>query len=302
MKRRYAIFDVFTDQPMAGNQLAIVFDGEGLDTERMQTIAREFNLSETVFVRPPDNPVHTANIRIFTPGLELPFAGHPTVGTAIALALEKGIDEAGQGIIVLEEQVGPVRCGVRFANGRALAEFDMPKLPYLVPFMPKKELLAEALNITSQDIGFENHIPSGFSAGVPYIFVPVRDLKVMASLQVTPGSWVAANKEFENKIPAVFVYCRETVNHESHFHARMFAPHEGIPEDPATGSAVAAFCGTIAHFDQPVDGHHAYQIEQGIEMKRPSFIKLEIEMVNGAMTAGRIGGNAVEFARGTLTA
>ncbi len=128
--RRYQVFDVFTDTPLAGNPLAVVLDAEGLDIEAMQKIAREFNLSETVFVTPAENPAHTARARIFTPAVELPFAGHPTVGTAICLARQRfGRSGEQDAVIVLEEGVGPVRCGVKLSEGSAFAEFDCPRLP-----------------------------------------------------------------------------------------------------------------------------------------------------------------------------
>src|SRR5690606_32005567 len=129
--RRYVIYDVFTDEALAGNPLAIVLDSEGLDTARMQRMAGEFNLSETVFLSPPLNAVHTSGVRIFTPRQELPFAGHPTVGTAVALAeMSKPVDSYNHSaLILLEETVGPVRCAVSFNDSRAFAEFDLPRLP-----------------------------------------------------------------------------------------------------------------------------------------------------------------------------
>lgn len=300
MQRRFVVLDVFTDKPLSGNQLAVVLDGEGLDGAQMQSIAREFNLSETVFVRPATDLTNTANIRIFTPGIELPFAGHPTVGTAIALAIEQGMNDAGQGVIVLEEAVGPVRCDVVFDSDGAAAQFDLPKLPYEVPFVPQTVEMAAAFGIDPQEIGFENHAPSAFSGGVPYIFVPVRDLATMEKVGLAANEWVAISQMFEGKIPAAFLYCREAVGIGSDFHARMFAPHEGIPEDPATGSAVAAFAGVIAQFDNLRDGSHKFHIEQGIQMGRPSRITLDIDLEGGRIAAGRIGGNAVVFSRGHL--
>jgi len=130
MTRRYKVFDVFTDRPLAGNPLAVVLDSEGLGSVAMQSIAREFNLSETVFVLPPDNSAHTAKVRIFTPARELPFAGHPTVGAAVCLARERFVlPGEHDAVIVLEEAIGPVRCGVRLSDSGGFAEFDCPKLP-----------------------------------------------------------------------------------------------------------------------------------------------------------------------------
>src|SRR5918998_25721 len=130
MQRRYVVLDVFTERALAGNALAVVLDAEGLDGAAMQAIAREFNLSETVFVLPPERPAHSARVRIFTPATELPFAGHPTVGTAICLAIERFGKNGGQdAVLVLEEGVGPVRCGVKLSGDSRFAQFDCPKLP-----------------------------------------------------------------------------------------------------------------------------------------------------------------------------
>jgi trans-2,3-dihydro-3-hydroxyanthranilate isomerase len=301
MSRRYAILDVFTDRPLAGNPLAVVLDSDGLDDARMQAIAREFNLSETVFVSPPAKPVHSAAVRIFTPARELPFAGHPTVGTAVLLGLERaasGFDN-GEMVLVLEETVGPVRCGVSLRSDRlGHAIFDLPKLPEEIGGAPGMDALAAALNLIPAEIGFENHHASIFDAGVPYSFVPVRDLGAIGKAKANHAAWQAAF----GKSGAAFLYCREVTESGRHFHARMFAPELGITEDPATGSAVAALAGVIAKFDQPPGGSHRYVIEQGFEMGRPSLISLEVDMDGGVVAEGRIGGEAVVVARGTLDA
>jgi trans-2,3-dihydro-3-hydroxyanthranilate isomerase len=301
MPRRYAVLDVFTDRPLAGNPLAVVLDSDGLDEARMQAIATEFNLSETVFVRPATNPVHTAAIRIFTPSRELPFAGHPTVGAAVLLGLERaaGGMENAEMVSVLEEAIGPVRCGVTVRSASAgHAVFNMPQLPVAAPApAPGRDAVAAALALMPTEVGFENHHPSCFDAGVPYAFVPVRDRATIARAAVHPAAWSAAFGKV-----SVFLYCRETVDSRHHFHGRMFAPAMGIPEDPATGSAVAALAGVIARFDQPPGGSHHYLVEQGYEMGRPSLIGLEIDMDGGTVTEGRIGGEAVVVARGSLDA
>lgn len=300
--RRYLIYDVFAKAGLAGNPLAIVLDAEGLDDLQMQKIAGEFNLSETVFVRPPENSVHTARVRIFTPRQELPFAGHPTVGTAIALSQQVG--DIGRGertsIIVLEENVGPVRCAVSTGNGASFAEFDLPRLPEPFAFDAPSEVVAAALGLSHHEIGFENHTVSGWSAGVPFVCVPVANLKAAGRARLDAGLWEELGPGESAATIDPYVYCRETVNHDCAFHARMFAPGAGIAEDPATGSAVAAFAGAVLTHDEPVDGAHRYWIEQGIEMGRPSRIRLEIEVAGGAIEAARVGGAAVKVAEGRL--
>ncbi|WP_263289124.1 PhzF family phenazine biosynthesis protein [Oricola cellulosilytica] len=303
MQRSYAVYDVFTERALAGNPLAIVFDAEGLETDAMQAIAREFNLSETVFVQPPEQEAQTARIRIFMPGGELPFAGHPTVGTAVALAERNGIGDALDQIIILRETIGNIRCAVRTEGESGYAEFDLPRLPEPHPCELDPAAVAEALRLNPQDIGFENHTISAWTAGKPYFCVPVRGLDAAARAQMNAQRWTALFEETDPlKIDCPYVYCRETVHHECAFHARMFAPHHGIPEDPATGSAVAALAGAISHFDGLSDGPVALPIEQGIEMGRPSFMRLEIEAAGGEIRSARIGGAAVKVAEGTLYA
>lgn len=302
MSRRYAIYDVFTDTRLAGNPLAVVFDAEGLGDDAMQRIAGEFNLSETVFVLPPEKAGHTARLRIFTPGRELPFAGHPTVGAAIAIA------EAGEGgpeprdqVSVLEENVGPVRCATRLAGGKvSFAEFDLPRKSARLDAAFDKQALADAFSLKPAQIGFENHVPSLWSAGVAFVMVPVHDLAAAVGVEFDPMLWERCAPFAEGRLASAYLYCRAGVNHNAKFHARMFAPDMGIAEDPATGSAVAALSGAIHFFDKLVDGHHPFLIEQGVEMGRPSLIHLHLDISGGTIAGARIGGEAVRIATGTL--
>lgn len=302
MALSFHTFDVFTDQRFAGNPLAIVTGAEELDDEAMQTIAREFNLSETVFMSPSENPAHSAKMRIFTPSRELPFAGHPTVGAAIFLAMEKLGEVTGEedAIIVLEENVGPIRVGVRLRPGEApFAEFDVPRLPSeeCEP-VGSREAIAAALDLEPADIGFENHVPTVYSAGNPFTFVPVRNLDVIGRARIARPNWEAG---FGNgPASSAFLYTRGTVNHEAAFHGRLFAPSLGIDEDPATGSAVAAFAGIVLRFDEPRDGLHTGIIEQGYEMGRPSEMRLEMDVKGGALDGVRLGGHAVPVMRGEV--
>ena len=189
MTRRFFTLDVFAETALAGNPLAVVLDSEGLDDRRMQAIAREFNLSETVFAFEPRNPVNTARARIFTPARELPFAGHPTVGTAALIAHMRAPDLlATQDIrIVLEEGIGDVVCVVRQRKGRALAaNFGVPKLPQRLEAPPPLPEIARGLGLRPEAIGFDRHEPSLFTAGAPYLFVPVRSLDAIARVDAKP--------------------------------------------------------------------------------------------------------------------
>jgi trans-2,3-dihydro-3-hydroxyanthranilate isomerase len=296
--RRYLIYDVFTRRALTGNPLALVLDCDGMDAGQMQAVAREFNLSETVFVLPADNPAHSARIRIFTPVSEVPFAGHPTIGSAVCLAAERfGPDCQGQdAVVVLEEGIGPVRCGVRLNRAAGFAEFDCPRLPRALGEASSKEAIAAALGLAPADVTFENHRPTVWTAGsVPFHYVPVHDMAALGSAQPVRESWPAA---FGND--GAFLYTRETEGHDHHFRARMFAPMHGIDEDPATGSAVAALAGPVHDFDAPPDGEHLALVEQGYEMGRPSLIRLEMTVSHGALQTVRIGGDAVRLAEGVL--
>ena len=302
MDRRYSILNVFTHEPEGGNPLAVVTDSEGLTTQEMQAIAKRFDLSETVFVLPPERPAHTAAIRIFTPEVELPFAGHPTLGAAVLLAQERVWREMGSefdALIVLEAPAGILRIGLRPGNtGAPFGQFDAPILPAEAGETAPEDRLAAALGLSPQQIGFENHKPSKFSAGVTFTFIPVDGLEPMTQARIVEHHWEEAFGEGQS---AAYLYCRETLRHKAAFHARVFAPGLGMSEDPATGSAAVAFAGVIHRFDETPEGKYEGMIEQGIEMGQPSEIFLEFEVENRNIRVVRIGGHAVLIRSGALT-
>lgn len=296
MKRRFVTLDVFTTRRHAGNPLAVVLEAGGLDTEAMQTIAREFNLSETVFILPPENPAHRASLRIFTPGGELPFAGHPTVGTAVWLALHDDAAGSLPEMLVLEEKVGPVSCAVEVKGSHAgHAVFTLPRLPERLGEAPAIAALAAATGLAESDIGFDHHVPALYSAGVPFLFVPVATREAVARAKPQAAEWQAAIGQ-----GGAFLYTRETAEPGHAYHARMFWPSTGIGEDPATGGASAAFAGVVMAYDRPGDGDHRLVIEQGYEMGRPSQITLEMSVRGGVLASARIGGSAVLVSEGVL--
>ncbi|MDB5508603.1 MAG: PhzF family phenazine biosynthesis protein [Hyphomicrobiales bacterium] len=301
MRRKFYTLDVFTEEALSGNPLAVVRDAQGLDATRMQKIAREFNLSETVFLFPPRDPANTARLRIFTPTRELPFAGHPTVGAAILIA-EMDAPEllAREDLqVVLEEEVGDICCTVRHVKGRApRASFTLPRLPQKAGEASSAAKIAAALGLDVEDIGFEGHEPCLYSAGNPFAFVPLASRDAVARAWPNLSAWGEAFGQMER--PAAFLYCRETVKPAHAFHARMFAPGLGVTEDPATGSAVAAFAGVIMAFEPPADGSHGFTIEQGFEMGRPSLITLGLEVEGGVLIEASIGGCAVIVQQGTI--
>ena len=298
MTRRFQTLDVFTETALAGNPLAVVLDAEGLDDARMQAIAAEFNLSETVFVFEPRNAINSARVRIFTPKRELPFAGHPTVGAAALIAHQRAGDLlAVQDLrVVLEEPISDVVCVARRRKGQALAAyFELPKLPERLHVEPPSGTeIALGLGLEPEDIGFDAHTPSLYSAGAPYLFVPIHSLDAVG--RATPGVMPWATKNG----PATFVYTRAAARPGSAYHARMFAGAWGVSEDPATGSAAAAFAGVVQDFDRPRDGEHMLIIEQGFEMGRPSLITVGLVIENGALASATIGGSVVLIGNGSL--
>jgi trans-2,3-dihydro-3-hydroxyanthranilate isomerase len=290
MRRRFATLDVFTDRPFAGNPLAVVLDAEALDAAVMQAIAREFNHPETVFVFAPADPAHRARVRIFTPARELPFAGHPTVGTAVLLGARDGGRD-----LVLEEGIGAVRCTLEsIRGGGGSARFTIPQLPTEVGPTADAAAIAAALSLVPEDIG--EGLPARWSAGLPLTFVPIVSLAAIARCRPDLARFDAAF----GAGAAVYVFCNETAEAGHHFHARMFAPAMGVPEDPATGSAAAAFVGVLAR--RLSDGSHAITIEQGYEMGRPSLIYLTAEVAAGRLVSASVGGDAVIVTEGTIEA
>jgi trans-2,3-dihydro-3-hydroxyanthranilate isomerase len=297
MQRRFVTLDVFTSRRLAGNPLAVVHEAEGLDGATMQAIAREFNLAETVFLVPPTDTGARARLRIFTPFREMAFAGHPTIGTAVLL----GAIDGSHGELVLEEGIGPVRCTVEgIDRERGRAWFDVPQEPEPGDDIEDAGEIAAALGLTLDDLGCESFAPANWSAGNPFTFVPVRGLDAIGRARADIVHW--ENAFPANERPLAFLFCRETVDAGHDFHARMFAPALGVPEDPATGSAAAAFAGLLAASGDLPDGQHRFAIEQGYEMGRPSVMHLDMAIRNGRLDRACIGGDAVRVMEGTLDA
>jgi trans-2,3-dihydro-3-hydroxyanthranilate isomerase len=301
LRRKYYLLDVFTDRPLAGNPLAAVIDCNGLDGARMQRIAAEFNLSETIFLLEPHDPVNTARLRIFAPKAELSFAGHPTIGAAILVGELRAAEllRAQDLRVVLEENIGAVSCVVRHRPGKSYqAHFTLPKLPTRVGLPQSSDRLAAALELAPADIGFDRHAPSIYSAGIAFTFVPVANLAALVRARPRADLFEATFTPIETA--HVFLYTRETIEAGHDFHARMFAPRLGIAEDPATGAAAAAFAGVLMAFEKMPDGNHALSIEQGYEIDRPSLIVLGLDIEQNVLVEASIGGAAVIMAEGFL--
>lgn len=299
MKLDFVTADVFTDQVFGGNPLAVVLDGQGLDGAVMQRVAREFNLSETVFVLPPDDPDHARRLRIFTPVHELPFAGHPTIGSALVLAGRGFVPLAGEFTrIVLEEGAGPVPVTIRAVGGRPVAaELEAPQAPEIQD-TPAPAALAAMLGLEPADLVLANGLPAAVSCGVPFTIVEVADRAVLARSCLDRGLW-------EGLLGASFGRSVLIVTRDApagyDVQARMFAPYAGIGEDPATGSAAAALGGFVGGRAGLADGIHRWVVAQGIEMGRPSHLEITVERHGGELGAVRVAGAAVEVMAGALT-
>jgi trans-2,3-dihydro-3-hydroxyanthranilate isomerase len=285
----YHRVDVFTDRAFGGNPLAVFTNGRGLETETMQAIAKEFNLSETTFVLPPDDPRHGWRVRIFTPGSELPMAGHPTVGTSFVLAREHLIPRGGRETnIVLEEGVGPVPVRVEFEGGEpSFAEMTQPP-PRFGPRLEDARAAAEMLSLKAEDV--DTSLPlEVVSCGVPFLYVPLKTLD--AARRARPRAELIERVARDGVPPQVFLFTREVEHAGSTVHSRMFAPALGVAEDPATGGASGPLgCYLVRYGVVPRDTAAEIVSEQGIEMGRPSFIRIRIERDGEEITAVRVGG------------
>lgn len=288
----FVTYDVFTNRRLAGNQLAVLLDAQGLTGDDMQAITREFNLAESTFVLPPENPENTARVRIFTPGYEMPFAGHPTVGTAIALAKARNLS----GELKLELKAGVFPVDVELSEHGGFAEFQNPNLPDEHGKAPVAELIEKALSLPPGAIDQADHRPRRVGAGVDFIYARAS-LEHVRAAKVNSAAWDALGLD---EIVGVYLYAEGGEAPDASYHARMFAPGAGIMEDAATGSAAAGLPGQIALSQKPEDGEHHWVIEQGFEMGRPSRIMAMVSIKSAAVTSVRIGGEAIAVQNGRI--
>jgi trans-2,3-dihydro-3-hydroxyanthranilate isomerase len=292
--------DVFTSARFGGNQLAVFPDAEGIDPAVMQSIAREFNLSETTFVLRPKDPRHTRHVRIFTPAAEVQFAGHPTVGTAFVLATAGLVELTGDvTTMVLEEGVGPVPVTIRSANGRPdFAQLTAAQLPEYGPPAPAIAALARVLSLDASDIRTDAFAAESATCGLPFLFVPLESRAAVSRARPRLDEWDTVLGAYWAK--NIMVFCSDDESTGTDYRARMFAPTLGVPEDPATGSACAALGGYLAKRDARRDGTLKWVVQQGVEMGRPSVLEIEVDKSAGAVTAVRVGGNSVLVTKGEL--
>ena len=301
MDARYLTADVFTNRRYGGNQLAVFPDAQDIPANLMQDIAREFNYSETTFVLPPDNHANTRRVRIFTPAAEMPFAGHPTVGTAHVLAHIGEIPLIGaRTSIVFEEGVGPVHVAIRGEKGRPVfAQLTAAKLPEAGPVPPPRASIAEVLSLPVEDLLDGEFVPEAYSCGLPFLFVPLRNRDAVRRARVRLDVWERVLQSYW--APEVFVFAMDPELAGSDVRARMFAPGLSVLEDPATGSACAALAGYLARRSVRMDGMLRWVVEQGFEMGRPSMIEVEADRRGGSVAAVRVGVGSVVVCEGTMS-
>lgn len=302
MRYQFYTADVFTDQIFGGNPLAVFSDARGLDAATMQRIAREFNISETVFVLPPDDPAHTRRLRIFTPGAELPFAGHPTVGTAFVLAQIGALGplEGERVTIIFEEGVGPVPVTIFLRDGRPTsAQLTAGRLPSAGELSVAIADLAAVLGLEPAEIGYGAYQPAAVSSGgPPFTIIPLRDRAALGRARLRLEHW---ERHLANSwAPEVYPICFDPELPDSDLRVRMFAPRLGVPEDPATGAAATALAGYLAPRAGVADGTLRWVVEQGFEMGRPSILEVEADMAGSELRAVRVGGAAVMVSEGSF--
>jgi trans-2,3-dihydro-3-hydroxyanthranilate isomerase len=295
MAYRYYICDVFTNTRFGGNQLAVLPEAVGLSDRQMQQVAREFNFSETTFVLPPERG-QTRRVRIFTPTTEIPFAGHPNVGTAFVLATTGGLGAMEEPVTVtFEEKAGLVPVAIRRRDGTLWCELSAPERLSLTKTV-SAESLAAAVSLEPSDVVTVIHLPQVASVGLPFLVAELKDRAALARARINPPGFDAIAAQGIR--PDILLYVRSA--DEFDIRARMFAPYDGVPEDPATGSANCALAGLLSHYDQATDGTLSWRIAQGVEMGRPSVLEASAEKRDGVVLATRVGGASVLVSNGMI--
>ena len=301
VRRQYVTADVFTNRVFGGNPLAVVLEAEGLSTREMQAIASEFNYSETTFVLPPRDPSNTARVRIFTPRAEVPFAGHPNVGTAFVLGRRGAAEPAGGEVrFVFEEDAGLVPVALLREEGTVVgAELTAPQPLTRRAHVPAAQVAA-SLGLSASDVRTDRHAPQVISVGLPFL---VAELATREALRAATPNLTA----FADVLPpvgtdALYIYTRDAGRSDipGDLSARMFAPLGGVPEDPATGSATAAAAAFLADLSPDADLELVLNVVQGEDMGRPSLLRARVVKRQGVLRGVHVGGRCVEVMAGAL--
>jgi trans-2,3-dihydro-3-hydroxyanthranilate isomerase len=298
MQRRYITVDVFTDRAFGGNPLAVILDAGGLSTAQMQAIATEFNYSETTFVLPPRDRAHDAQVRIFTVRAELPFAGHPNVGTAFVLATQAASPPAR---LVFEEKAGLVPVEILKEGGQVVgAELTAPQpLKRLSQF--SAEQASACASLASADVKTDRHPPQIVSVGLPFLVVELATREALR--RARPDAAAFARTFPHDESDAIYLYTRDVAPEEKpcDLQARMFHPgSSGLSEDPATGSATAAAAALLGDLDGEQNAELPLRIGQGVDMGRPSLLLTRVRKEKGAVVSTHVGGRCVQMMEGTF--
>jgi trans-2,3-dihydro-3-hydroxyanthranilate isomerase len=301
MKYKFYTCDVFTETRFGGNQLAVLPQAGGLSDRQMQQVTREFNYSETAFVFPAERS-HTRKVQLFTPAQEVPFAGHPNIGTAFVLASigELGKLQSSQSV-TFEEKAGLVSIEIEAVNGKVTScELTAPEPLSLGQIIPAS-LVGAAVSLTESDFVTQAHQPQLVSAGLPFIIAEVNDRSALERVRViTLGFENVRDHLAGNSVRASIYLYRKTKGDEVDLRARMLAPLSGVPEDPATGSATCAVVDLLAHLNENPTGSFRCRIAQGVEMGRPSLLSGRAEKSNGAVSSTHVGGACVLVSEGMI--
>lgn len=294
----YHLLDVFAEAPFGGNQLAVFPEADSIAPDLMQRIARELNLSETVFLLSSTEPGILRRLRAFTPSMELPFAGHPTIGAAYLLVDLGAVPLTDSGArFTLLANVGPVPIVVqRRPEGGVFVQLTAAQSPQAGPPAPSAATLAAILQLPEEDLEPEG--AQAVSAGLPFLFVPLKGRAALRRARVHFDRWQTELSTWW--APHVVVFCREPDHPEADLSVRMFAPLMGIVEDPATGAAAAAMAGYLGWRSPERDGTLRWTLEQGVDMGRPSLLRIEADKVAGQVTTSRVGGSAIRIGEGRL--
>jgi trans-2,3-dihydro-3-hydroxyanthranilate isomerase len=295
MAHDFVIADVFTRTAFGGNQLAVFLDARGLSDRAMQALAREINFSESTFVFPPRDPAHTRHVRIFTPRMEVPFAGHPTVGTAAVLASRGLVDmRDGKATVILEEGVGPVPVDIEVRDDAITSRFTLDRGAERPANSPSVAAAATTLSLPIEAV-----LDTWFaSVGLPFCFVRLTNREAVDRAVLDRSAWSA---HFARAwAPHLFLFAG---GHPagSRVYARMFGPAVGVDEDPATGSAAATLAASLADALPDREGTFAWQVDQGVSMGRPSHIEISADKHNGQTVRVRVGGATVLTGQGSMT-
>jgi trans-2,3-dihydro-3-hydroxyanthranilate isomerase len=297
---RYLHYDVFTDHLFGGNQLAVFLDGRGLSTETMQAIAKEMNFSETTFMLPPEEARTNVRMRIFTPGEELPMAGHPTIGSTFALA-RSGVIESGRPSFMFGCGIGPVPVAMTWNGGDLGFAWMTQALPVFGEPLSDPAVAAAALSLPPAAVAGTGQPVQVVSCGVPFLFVPLTTRSAVDGASVNRDALNELFRAAKTNVHGVFLFSAQPRRDRATVYSRMFAPDIGVVEDPATGSASGPLgCYLVRHKVVPADKAEAMLSLQGAKMGRPSHVHISIGTRRGEITSVRVGGEAVLAGEGTL--